>query len=202
MALLPTIDHVAEGLAHVISQYRGKPRLSAYYACFLQQVQYLEDAIQDEALVWDLDTATSWRLDVLGARVGQARVGTDDAPYRAYIRARIWANRSLGRVSDIRRICDLLLTSYTYREENTNVYIQETSGAVTYESAYLIWQILQQAASAGIRIWLLWGPTETWLTYCDHVAAGTIDHVGGSGGWNSASGSSAAGYLSAIVSEI
>jgi hypothetical protein len=202
LALLPTIDHVAEGLARVVSQYRGKPKLSAYYACFLQQVQYLEDEIQLEAAVWDLDTATGWRLDVLGARVGQARVGTTDATYRLYIKARIWANRSLGKVGDIRRICDLLLTSYNYREENTNIYIEETAGAVTYDSAYLIWQILQQAASAGIRVWFLWGPVETWFTYCDHVAAGTLDLVASPGGWNSSAGSSSAGYLSAIVSEI
>lgn len=201
MALLPTIDHVAEGLARVVSQYRGKPRLSAYYSCFLQQVQYLEDAIQAEAILWDLDTATGWRLDILGARVGQARIGTTDATYRLYIRARIYANRSLGKVEDLRRIAGLLLTSYTYREENTNVYIEETAGLLTQETARAVWGLLQLAASAGIRVWLVWGALETRFTYCSEYDSGTLDYVLGDGGWDSSSGLSGAGYFSAIMSD-
>lgn len=198
MALLSSIDHVAEGLARVVSQYRGKPKLSAYYACFLQQVQYLEDATQAEAVLWDIDTAAGWRLDILGARVGQVRVGTTDAEYRLYVKARILANRSLGKVSDLRRIAALLIPAYVYREDNTNVYIEDTSGTLDAPTALAIQQILQSAASAGIRVWLLWGPTEIWFSYCSTAATG----VTGPGGWAGHTGSTDAGHFSAIIGEI
>jgi hypothetical protein len=156
-ALLPAVDHVAIGLSRIAEQYRGRPKFTMWVACFLQQVQYLEEAITATVDAWDVDTATGWRLEVLGSRVGQPKVGSDDI-YRLFIKARIRSNRSLGLVSDLLAVADLLLGpgTYSYRELPENVYF-ESRGLTQYlspDAATTVQQLLQRTASAGVRVWL------------------------------------------------
>lgn len=161
-ALLPPVDHISIGLSRLAEQYRGKPRVSLWVACFLQQVQYLEDAIHKTVDVWALDTAVGWRLDVLGDLVGQKRIGTTDEVYRLFIKARIRANRSLGKITDVRAIADILIGAkhYTIRELAGNVYVYSdliVQGRAP-EEIQAIKDLLQYTCRAGVRVWLVCSP--------------------------------------------
>lgn len=153
--LLPRIDHIPDGLRFLITQYRGKPKLTAYIAIFLNQVQLLEDAIHATVSAWDIETAIGWRLDAIGALVGQARIGETDAIYRAFVKARIRANRSLGRPSDLQTICQLTVGTYTYRESANNVYVHVPTALSEAFSSGLL-SLLQLAKPQGVRVWLTW----------------------------------------------
>ena len=158
--LLPQIDHIQQGLSRVISQYRNKPKWMILWACYLQQVQYVEDAVHAVVAIWRLDTATGWRLDVLGSLVGQPRIGETDAIYRTYIQARIRANRSRGRIADLTGIADLLIPGYVY-DDTLGVtggdvrfrYYSETANQAEMQA---VLALLQRAAPAGVRVWLEW----------------------------------------------
>jgi hypothetical protein len=162
------VQHIRDGLARVISQYRWKPRLNTNLAILLNQVQLLDDAISAVLLAFDLDTAVGWRLDWLGGLVGQPRRGTSDEVYRVYIRARIRVNRSLGKVRDIRTIADLLIGAghYSYKDGGCRIDISVDHEITSADELLAIWEMLQQAAPGGVRV---------WLTTLVDASAGDID---------------------------
>jgi hypothetical protein len=161
--LVPPIDHIPDGLRHLISQYRGKPKVAIWIACFLSQLQHVEDALHATVTAWSIDNATGWRLDVLGSRVGQKRTGSDDDAYRLWIMSRIRANRSSGRIRDLIGIADLLMPGYQYEGVPQNIHFWAPVGTLTVETASAIQAILQSATSDGSRVWLHWGTDTTRL---------------------------------------
>lgn len=106
-------DHVQAGLALLIEQYRGKPRLEGMLTAYLNRVQELEDATWSVITGRLIDYAVGVQLDVLGKLVGQARQTDLDEPYRARIRARIRANRSLGHAADLVAVAMLAANATT-----------------------------------------------------------------------------------------
>lgn len=94
-------DHVDQGLDRLLTQYKGKPRLAAWLTSYLRQVQRLDDAAYD--VIWKrlIEYASDGQLDTIGAIVGEPRKSRLDDPYRVFIRARIRANRSRGKLADI-----------------------------------------------------------------------------------------------------
>lgn len=158
--LLPRVDHIAEGLARTISQYRGKPAFNILSAIYLNQVQLIEDAIHDAVDAWKVDSAVGWRLDVLGGLVGQVRISPDDEVFRIYVKARIRANRSSGRVDDLRGIADLLIPGHRYYELPQCCYFEIQESTLVYGTAVAVLQLLQYAAKASVRVQLLWTPVE------------------------------------------
>ena len=152
--LLPTVDHLAIGVSKIAEQYKGKPRITLWILCFLQQVQYIEDAIAATVNVWDPDTAIGWRLEKIGERVGQKRIGLNDNVYRLFIRARIRANRSIGKIKDLIDVANILIGqgAYSYSETTGNVYI-ETQTSWSADEMTAIHTLLQRAAPGGVRVW-------------------------------------------------
>jgi hypothetical protein len=124
-------------------------------------------------------TATGFRLDWIGAKVGQRRIGPTDAVYRLYILARIAVNRSAGQVADLIRVAGILLTSYRYREAPTAVLVDTALGQVPAERA-ATWALLQAAAPAGVSVHLVESLTDgtTDLTFST-VAEGVDPSVQG-----------------------
>lgn len=146
------------GLSRLIEQYRNKPRIVMWILCYLQQVQYLEDAIHATVEAWDIDNATGWRLETIGALVGQQRIGSTDAVYRVFIKARIRANRSLGKYEDLAAVANILIGSgnWTYNARRKTVEILANLIAQGFDAEALtaVQAMLQIAAPAGTRVCL------------------------------------------------
>ena len=106
--------HVAEGLALVITQLRGKPAFEAVLSSWLTQVQAVEDAL------WGLyalaiDNSSAHALDQLGALLGQPRpVGLGDVPYRKVLRAATIALTSSGTGDELLAAMHALIGSWAF----------------------------------------------------------------------------------------
>jgi hypothetical protein len=177
--LLPRIDHIADGLARTISQYRGKPIFNLMCAIYLQQVQYVEDAIHDTVAAWDVDTAVGWRLTALGALVGQQRISSDDDVFRIYVQARIRANRSVGKFQDVWDIAMLLIPGFRYYELSQNCFFEVQSEDLDSGMALAVQQMLDRAAPAGVRVHLTWGNDIDGSFTFAQTAAAEVDAPGG-----------------------
>ena len=106
--------HVAEGLALVITQLRGKPAFEAVLSSWLTQVQAVEDAL------WGLyalaiDNSSAHALDQLGALLGQPRpVNLGDVPYRKVLHAATIALTSSGTGDELLAAMHALIGSWDF----------------------------------------------------------------------------------------
>lgn len=92
-------DHIAQALARLLQQYKGKPLYAEFYAAFIQQIQDLEDAFYPLDQLRQLFDGTSYQavgaqLDGIGEIVGISRNGLTDDAYRIFILGKIAANFS------------------------------------------------------------------------------------------------------------
>ena len=187
--MLATINHIVEGTSRVISQYRDKTQFLLRLACYLDMVQRFEDELPKVSAAFDPATATGFRLDWLGLRVGQPRRGVSDDTYRPWILARIAANRSLGKIADIRKIAALLLPAWRTWQEPLAIYVDASADGTT-DVAQEVQALLQRAAPAGVPIILEHGLEDPQFTFAV-VGDTTTD-----GCWDTEAGVSNAGYLS------
>ena len=94
-------DYSARAKAKLLAQYSDKPLVAGIIGELGGLAQEAEAAIWDLIAETSIDTSTGVWLDRLGAIIGEARDGAADVDYRAFIKARIYANRSNGRVEDL-----------------------------------------------------------------------------------------------------
>jgi hypothetical protein len=154
VVVIPTIDHIQDGAAKVISQYRNKPKFLLRLACYLNQIQHIEDAIFALRAAFNPDTATGFRLDWIGRKVGQARLGSDST-LRLLAKARIRVNRSQGKTSDLAAVGNLLLSlGWTYDEWGTTIQIY-TADDLTPLMIETVQDLLQATAPGGVPVFLL-----------------------------------------------
>ena len=186
--MISSIDHILDGTSKVISQYRGRPKFLARLACYLWQVQHIEDAIFAVRGAFSPDTAVGFRLDWIGRKVGQPRLGTDDA-YRALIKARIRVNRSQGKFADLLAVAGILFDAWTYDEWGTTIQVY-TSDAMTAEFREVAHTLLQRAAPGGVPVYLLQSEEPAF-----EFAVATADMTE-PGGFDTAAGLSTAGLWS------
>jgi hypothetical protein len=146
-----TTDHSEIGQARLIWQYRGdKPRMQAWLAAYLESLQTLEDtAIQVMANRWPL-TAEGEQLDILGKIVGQERGALTDDQYRLFILARILANRSKGRASDLGEILEVLGFPTIDIWEHYPAEIHVSVAGADYGE--LVVEILDDAKAGGVML--------------------------------------------------
>jgi hypothetical protein len=152
VSLDPVHDYIPEGQALFIEVFRDKPRLNAWLAAYLQECNALELALQETLFYRQLDNAYGVMLDDLGALVGQARVGLDDATYRLYIKVRVRVNRSKGRAADLIAVAALALgtTPFSYRESypaSAAIDVVDPTGPVRPD---LLAGFIRDARGAGI----------------------------------------------------
>jgi hypothetical protein len=166
-------------------------------ACYLNQVQHIDDAIFDVRNAFKLDAATEFRLDWVGAKVGQPRVGSNDEEYRLYIRARIKANHSLGKASDIQAIAALLLSEFRYWETSIAITV-ETELALTGAQVEIIQALLQRAAGGGIPVFLVSSAGSPGFRFGLVATAATPAY----GGFGSVSGSPAPSTTPGIFARV
>ena len=106
--------HVAEGLALVITQLRGKAAFEAVLSSWLTQVQAVEDAL------WGLyalaiDNSSAHALDQLGALLGQPRpTSLGDVPYRKVLHAATIALTSSGTGDELLAAMRALVGSWDF----------------------------------------------------------------------------------------
>lgn len=104
-------DHIEQGLDRLLDQYKGKPRLETWLSVYLKQVQIFEDATYDVIIKRLIDSAAGAQLAVIGRIVGEPnKLSLSDDEYRVFIRARVIANRSLGRVIDVLDVLNMIST--------------------------------------------------------------------------------------------
>src|SRR5690606_3712941 len=97
--------------------------------------------------------------DVLGKLVGQRRDAAQDEPYRARIRARIRANRSLGHPDDIIAVA-LLATAATpeqlsYTELHPAAFIVDILLGIDPDVAPIVRELITAAKPPGVGFSLL-----------------------------------------------
>lgn len=124
------IDHVAEGTARLVSQFKGLPRLRGWLRAHLEMEQEIEDAALDVLAKRFLDTADRTRLRVLGALVGQGEVGSTLEAFRTFVKGRIATNRSRGSGSagplSVARILDPLARAWRLYPATIGIELQGT----------------------------------------------------------------------------
>lgn len=102
MQITYVADHKRKAVEEeLLSQFAGKPRITALIKALAQGVQYLEDMQFDLATGSTLTAATGRELDLWGQLVDERRLGLDDDSYRAVIQTKIRALRTNGTIDDL-----------------------------------------------------------------------------------------------------
>jgi hypothetical protein len=145
--------HVRKAGRRLIKFFHNKPRVQAFLAAFVQEVQEMEDlAWAVFATLRDLDTAEGVLLDRLGALVDESRVGRLDGPYRAAIRVKILCLSSDGKTEQMYEIARLLEPTATVAiSESWPAGFQVSFSVATLGLTYL-YQIMKIAKPAGVRM--------------------------------------------------
>jgi len=89
-------DLVEEGIDRLLHQWEDKPVVVGLVASYLKSVQEVEDALFQILDERGLYTAVGSQLDLIGAIVGEDRLGRNDNDYRIGILGKIVANNSDG----------------------------------------------------------------------------------------------------------
>jgi hypothetical protein len=98
------LQHVAEGVSHLIDLFRHGPRNQAAVQAVLDEVQELENAAWAVYNAFDPDTAVGQALDFMGRLVGEPRLSRTDDDYRRAIRVRLLVNYSDGTIEQLLEI--------------------------------------------------------------------------------------------------
>jgi hypothetical protein len=101
MAIEYVTDHVEQGLALPIDQYRNTVRFRGVLKSYLTAIQDAEDGVWSSILGRLLDNAIGAQLDAIGRIVGEERADREDDLYRIFLRARIRVNWSNGHANDV-----------------------------------------------------------------------------------------------------
>lgn len=101
-------DVCADGVALLLEQFRGRPKLRALLCSYLDRMSDLEVAIQQVREAFDIGTAVGVQLDVIGRVVGESREGRGDDDYRRFLRVRILINQSTGTPEELLAAAELV----------------------------------------------------------------------------------------------
>lgn len=87
-------DHVAEAIARLLQQYKGRSNVEGLFTAIVQMIQKLENAMYPLIQYRQLAFAYGSQLDGLGLIIGQRRNGLSDDQYRVLLIGTIAANYS------------------------------------------------------------------------------------------------------------
>jgi hypothetical protein len=164
MPLTKIDDHVEEGLALLLGQYKGKPRIAALLTVYLRRVQELEDAIFDVLVKRLIDNATGAQLAAIGRIVGQVNEASwDDNTYRLFIKARIRANKSNGHGDDVIDVINLVEAADFVLSEVYPAAMYVEFGPPTDADPVILIELARRAKGAGVRLQLLAGESEVGI---------------------------------------
>lgn len=150
--------HIQEGRAKLIAPFWGKPKANALLVAMLRQLQLAEDVLWDIMEAYDVRTATGFRLDTIGALVGQPRFGFNDETYRRVIFGRIRAARSLGRENDLLEVVQLaaaLDEGISLENVGNATVTMEIDRELTAAEMSALEYLLPKTRGAGIQLHLI-----------------------------------------------
>lgn len=191
------LAHCAEGLSHLLHQFKGKPRLEAMVCVFLDQIQELENAFWALYTERTLEEAEGVQLDGLGAIVGEAREDRTDAVYRRFIQVRILVNRSNGKLEELYQIIQAALDTPTVQiqEHYPASEIVHVSSLLGDLSAEDLFRILAAAKAGAVRLFLGYVFSDTAATFTWGLDAGPDNATG----WGSTTDASWGGDWASII---
>jgi hypothetical protein len=195
-AIVHNTAHVVQGVANFTTQFRDKPRLAALVTSWLTQCQALENVLWDLLTLRMLDNplTAGAQLDVIGNVVGQQREGLADADYIQFLRARIKANSSDGRLETLIEILQLILGTsavISARDYPPKSLVLEVDG-VTPNAWIIFNEFLRPAKAPGDNLMFIYSPSAATatITLTSSWSAATVtttqrfgsSYVGGTGG--------------------
>lgn len=186
-------DLVTVALSRLISQYQGKPRLTARILAFVYLMQDFANALVSASWLDDPDRASGVNLDVTAALVGQGRIltgyfVTTDDQLRILIRLRIIRNRSIAAGPEIIEAMRALLndsTLITYVSPG-QMYIdlQMARQPSEFEAAAIHDDLIPRPM--GVSLDASWYVASNYVGWDDDPAAGAVgmseegdDSIGG-----------------------
>jgi len=158
------IDYVSDWLSRIkgrlYTEFRNKTTWNGWATLIARQLQDLEDAYQTLLTLLDIDNSSGVQLDLVGRIVGQQRLGSDDATYRLYLRARIAANNSSGDPDSIYAVFTALLGAIGFKATTDPLGVKiltvKVTGVITRAQSYVAAYFLGVAKEAGVRGLLEW----------------------------------------------
>lgn len=154
MTIPRVTDHAEQGLARLIQQYQGKPRIRGWLLSYLDEAQEISDQIYLTTLSRLIDHAAGVHLDVIGKIVGQPRREGDDERYRVLLRARVAVNVSDGTVGDLQRVASLVLGGPDFSIDEVFPASVVVDSSAPIDFADIAFELIEQAKSAGVALTL------------------------------------------------
>jgi hypothetical protein len=167
-------DHVQQALNRLLYQYKGKANIAALLTALVEPIQELEDAIFDvnsgrQFFNGSAYPASGAQLDGIGAIVGVARNGLEDAEYLVFIIGTIVVNNSDGTIPTLLNVVniffepDLFLAFDMYPAEFNVELAGSTLDPTLYDTAA---RFIQQALGASIGLGFIATMDETNAFRC------------------------------------
>jgi hypothetical protein len=163
-------NHVAEALATLIAQFKGKTNLEGLLSLYTEEVQEIEDVLFQVLEDTVLDAAVGQQLDNLGTAVGVERGGRTDDDYRTRLRAQIAINKASGTLPEIVEILRLVTANVFEVVEWYPAGLTVRIDDALTESPTELAGILREARAAAVQ---------TYLTYTGVADAQTFTFATG-----------------------
>jgi hypothetical protein len=166
-SLTHVTDHGEDAASKLLEQFKDKPRILALLQSYVTQIQALEDVFWDMFTKRWIDGGEGVQLDVVGRIVGEKRQGSEDEEYRAFLRARIRVNRSVGLMADMVKIValiqgdDLPVAAWEYFPHAIRL---EPEGAVTVDPVR-VGRMLADAKPGGVALSFVYSMAERANTF-------------------------------------
>jgi hypothetical protein len=176
------LNVVGDAVSRIVQQYQ-RPKIEALVGALAAPAQDLEDAlIQIYTQRW-LPVAVGVQLDVLGAIVGQPRLGFTDDFYRLCIQARIRINLSSGGPEELYGVLALVIppgTTMTLHYFAPAAFEMLLGGvAISLQLGQLFASFITQARGAGIGGQTIWSGSAPSATFTlDGTSAQSLDAGG------------------------
>lgn len=194
-------DHVAQGLALIIEQYKNKPKAKGLIESYLRRIQDVEDA------AYDLYQARKFQpglfgvyLERYGKLVGAKRNSSDNLAYFTFIQAQILINKSSGTIPELIEICRVLTDGTLPNVTEVfpaSLIIELPSNSFTTDQILTLAYAFHASIDDGIHLNFIYPPdTDTDLfTFYDFVT----DPVNASKGFSSVYDTGTGGRLVAVI---
>ena len=121
------VDHVAEGLSYLPSQFSESPILKEILTIYLERTQAMQDVLDDMLSQRSIDNAEGVQLDGLGEILGVKREGLSDVAFRERLQIQKILNASEGTYPVVFDLWKRLLGS-----NNANITPEYPAGVALY----------------------------------------------------------------------
>jgi len=160
---IDTIDHADAGATNLLWQYQGLPRVEAFLGAILDVIDVLEGVAFDVLVGRSVYTAEGDQLDTLGRIVDQPRSELDDAEYRIFLVAKIYANRANGRLSELYHVLDMVGADDVKSTDLPPASARIEAADVTYPAT--TGRLLRLVKGGGVRLLFVYSREEAASTF-------------------------------------